>query len=317
MKILVIFTGGTIGSKLNNGWISPDAATKHTLIEQYKSHFDSSVEFFIEEPYSILSENLSADDINLLIKTIGSGLCNDYDGIIVTHGTDTLQYSAAALSFCFGEDTIPIILVSSNLPLDDEKANGHENFSSAVEFIKTRQGKGVFVAYKNKNDIVRFHKGLELLAHREADDSICSINDNDYASVNNGKIEVAGKAESTHTPLGAFELVESPKILVISSYPGDEFAYRLDGYNAVILRPYHSGTLNTSNKKFKTFCESARENNIPVFMVNALPEENYESVKALDELGIIPMLNVPFISLYMRLWIAVSRGVTPISVLEK
>ncbi len=316
MKILVIFTGGTIGSKLNNGWISPDAETKHALVENYRERGDKSVEFVTIEPYSILSENLSAEDINLLVKTVADGIEGDYDGIIVTHGTDTLQYSASALSCCFGSATVPVVLVSSNFPLDDERANGHLNFSAAVEFIKNRCGRGVFVVYKNKNDVVRFHVGASVLAHREADDSICSINDLEYAVLKDGKIEVTGK-QAESTAMGVTELVESPKLLVINSFPADDYAYQLDGYNAVILRPYHSGTLNTSSKKLHAFCALAKSRKIPVFMVNAIPKENYESVKVLDELGIIPMFDETFASLYMRIWIAVSRGEAPISVVEK
>ena len=53
MKILVIFTGGTIGSTVNENWISLNDNTKYTLIENYKK-IDSSVEFDVLSPYSIL-----------------------------------------------------------------------------------------------------------------------------------------------------------------------------------------------------------------------------------------------------------------------
>lgn len=305
MKILVIFTGGTIGSRLNNGFISPDNDTKHALIEHYKETGDGSVEFVEMEPYSILSENLSADDINALLSSVDEGLRGDYDGIIVTHGTDTLQYSASALSLTFGDDTTPIILVSSNFPLGNEKANGHANFAAAIEFIKAKSGKGVFVAYKNKGDGVKFHRGRSVLAHGEADDSIFSIC-REYAEIKDGKIEILCRDEKKDVAMGVTKLVESPKILVIPSFPGDDYIYPVEKYNAVILRPYHSGTLNTSSEKLRAFCNKAKENNIPVYMVNARREDVYASVKALDELDIIACEEA-FIGLYMRLWIEISR----------
>ena len=70
MKILVIFTGGTIGSRLNNMEISPDESAKYLLIEEYRKHYGNEVAFSFLEPYIILSENITAEKINLLIQTI-------------------------------------------------------------------------------------------------------------------------------------------------------------------------------------------------------------------------------------------------------
>lgn len=67
MKILVIFTGGTIGSSLNDGWISTDNKAKRYLLECYKKNSTRDITFIEKEPYSILSENLCADNINMLL----------------------------------------------------------------------------------------------------------------------------------------------------------------------------------------------------------------------------------------------------------
>ena len=144
MKVLVIFTGGTIGSQLSNGWISPDGHTKRELIRRYEEEYGNSVQFVTKAPYSILSENLSSKKINILVKTVLESLDGGYDGIIVTHGTDTLQYSAAALSLALGNECIPVLLVSGNYPLDDSRSNGHINFAAAVEFIKQKKGQRCF-----------------------------------------------------------------------------------------------------------------------------------------------------------------------------
>ena len=83
MKILVIFTGGTIGSCLKNGWISTDATTKYRLLDRYKGGKDV---FDTVEPYSILSENLSASEINCLQKEIAKYLSSlGVDLIIGAH----------------------------------------------------------------------------------------------------------------------------------------------------------------------------------------------------------------------------------------
>ncbi len=309
MKILVIFTGGTIGSSVNDGWISPDSKSKKLLIERYKQKFGNEVEFITSEPYTILSENLDAKHLNLLIEEVRKAVHRNYDGIIVTHGTDTLQYSATALSYALGNNCLPVILVSSNYPLHDERANGSANFEAAVEFIKQRQGKGVFVAYRNFDNRTYFHAGINLLTHLEYDDSVYTLNNNYYAEYVEGKIVLhrrfvdcrAAEADKT-------KLIEEPKILVINSHPADSFDYETNNYNAVIIRPYHSATLNTSNSKLKSFCKKASEQNIPVYVSSVTPGITYESSSQFANLAIRTTPNITFTDLFIKLWFDISKN---------
>ncbi len=307
MKILVIFTGGTIGSALNDGWISPDGQTKKQLISHYEKTCGDDVCFVTKEPYSILSENLCADNINQLVSVVNDEICKDFDGIIVTHGTDTLQYAAAALSFALGSCTPPVLLVSSNYPLDDSRTNGQANFAAAVEFIKAKAGKGVFAVYRNDNQSVCFHKALSLLTHREGDDSLHSIDSKCFAESTDKGLVVIDEAENTCDGID-FTLCKHPQILVVNAYPGDSYDYNLDNYKAVILRPYHSGTLDTANEKFEQFCANAAKKGVPVFVVNIKEGITYESSKEFDNYKIVPLYSNTFVSAYIRLWIGISRN---------
>ena len=179
MNILVIFTGGTIGSRLNEdeGVICAGHEAPYNLIENYVDN--GTVSFCTMEPYKILSENLAAGNIEMLVNLIQVHYKN-YDGIIVTHGTDTLQYTAAALDIMFDNADIPIMLVSSNYVLTDDRANGQKNFNAAVSFIKDGVAKGVFVSYKNENEPVTFHKGRYIQASLSMDDRVRSLRDMYY-----------------------------------------------------------------------------------------------------------------------------------------
>ena len=53
---------------------------------------------------------------------------NAYDGVIITHGTDTLQYTAAFTGYIMAGAQIPIVLVSANYVLEDVRSNGVDNF---------------------------------------------------------------------------------------------------------------------------------------------------------------------------------------------
>lgn len=306
MRILVIFTGGTIGSAVKEGWISPYGEARRHLIEAYEASGRRDVEFVAREPYTILSEHLCAEKLNILTQSVSSALDEGFDGIIVTHGTDTLQYSAAALDLALGSETVPVMLVSSNYPLSSQKANGHANFAAAVEFIRERAGRGVFISYRNSDGEVYFHRGGRAVAHREADDDVFSLEGKYYARLTDNGIKVIG-AEVKSEALGAFKLTDDSRILVIDAYPGASYAHSLEDYSAVILRPYHSGTLDTSNGRFCELCSRAKRLGIPVFAVNVKGGVTYESSKKFESLGIIPA-DTALAHAYMRLWIALSRG---------
>lgn len=306
MKIAVIFTGGTIGSKLKEGWISADRDTKFQLVENYKATHKISVEFVCTEPYFILSENLSAKELNLLISAFKEAEKSDVDGIIITHGTDSLQFSAAALSLV-SDNTKPTLLVSANHPLDDPRGNGNDNFAAAVDFIARGCGRGVFVSYKNPDGEHYFHRGDRVVAFLEGDDRLYSLNHKPYALRTKDDIEILD-AEAAPPSISVSALVPRPKLLCLTASPADGFDYSLDGVNAVILKPYHSGTLNTSNSDFLSFLYEAKEKRIPVFLVNAPVGETYESAKTYREPDIIPLSNTTFAFAYMRLWFGISKG---------
>ncbi len=308
-RILVVFTGGTIGSSVSDGWISPDDSTKHLIIKEYKERTGDKETVFIPlTPYTTLSEYLSSKEINLLSDCLFENMDKGYDGIIVTHGTDTIQYTAAALSYMFAGVEIPIVLVSAAYPLKDERSNGVSNFTGAVEFIKAKAGKGVFVSYKNEeSDRTYFHFGTQLMAHQEGDADLYSIDKIPYAYLDEKGITL-NKEVKVSKGVGRVELSACPEILMIESKVGERYDYNLDNIKAVILVPYHSATLNTKDENFIDLCLKAREKGIPVFLVNKRQGVTYESAKLYDDLRIEILPFSSRISIYVKCWIGLSKG---------
>ena len=144
MNITVIFTGGTIGSSVQQDFVSTDSQMPYCLLAMYeatqKKKGAAIPNFQTEAPYTTLSEYMDGSHLNQLIaciqKILARSCADAIDGIIITHGTDTLPYTAAALGMCFAYARIPIILVSSNYILDDPRANGLTNFTAAVAYIR-------------------------------------------------------------------------------------------------------------------------------------------------------------------------------------
>ncbi len=306
MNILVVFTGGTIACSENGGSLSPNLKNSAVLLNMY-SKVDDSVNFISAQPYSILSENLSAENLITLYNCIKSYDLSRFDGVIVAHGTDTLQYTSAFLSYTFGLCDTPIVLVSANYPLSDERSNGFANFCTAVDFIKFKSANGVFVAYKNEGESPKIHRASRILAHTAYSDSVFSIFNSSYGEiVDNSFVKNPSYTELEDETCFAdsVENIISSKVLKLNPYIG--FSYPiLDDLNikAVLLEGYHSGTLNTDSKELKEFCSKAEKLNIPVFLTGACKGFFYESKLLFDKLKIKVLPPASPIAMYIKLWL--------------
>lgn len=313
MNILVIFTGGTIGSSVFGKTISANKENTYLLLDMFKKSSGKNIEFETAEPYYALSENNTGENFSKLISCVQNALNEDYDGIIITHGTDTLQYTSAALSYAFGSNTIPIMVVSSNYVLTDERANGLQNFTSAVDFIEQKCGKGVFVSYQNTGDKPYIHRASRLLAHAEFSDDVFSINNQFYGYFEDNKF-VKNKnytaKEDMITPFKETNFKKhSENIEVINSYVGFKYPQINEKWKAVIIKAYHSGTLCTDDESFCTFVKELKEKNISCYISGAKTGTVYESATVFDDydLKILPFATT--ISQYIKLWFAIENNI--------
>lgn len=328
MNIYTILTGGTIGSGINEaGFIANSGETTYRIIEMYNTQYGGGCNFTPYEPYNILSENITADNILLLARTVKNAVNKKkYDGIIITHGSDTLQYSAALLSYMLGDADIPIVLVSSAYVLDDKRANGLINFNAAVNFIKTKARTGVYVSYKNDNkDAVLIHAGTRLQPPIPYSADIYSIKDSWFAKYYNGEIilnpDYTNAAETKRSMCGYnYEYMLTPdssQILYITPYVGMPLPKIHDGVKAVLFGSFHSGTLCV-NESLKKFMSEATARDIPALLTGLSENASeYKTVGEYRRLGITPLKESSAISQYCKLWLATSNGLDIQSVMSE
>lgn len=310
MKILFVFTGGTIGSTLgDDNVISTDPAKKYGIIRAYADKYTLDFDYDTADPYSELSENNTGAHIRMLSRCVKDNLCKDYDGIVVTHGTDTLQYSAVALGYALGCGSIPVCLVSANRPIEHELSNALDNLHAAICFIKTRAGRGVFVPYRNDNsDKVCVHRATRLLGAKAFSDEVSSVFEGIYGYFDEefNFVKNDGYSESADD-IEPFELSalgeRSDSILVLFSYPGMVYP-RLDkGVKYILLNSYHSGTVDTFSREAREFFDEAKERGICVYVTGVTGGPKYESASVFSELGIVPLKNISPVAAYVKLWI--------------
>lgn len=333
MRICVLFTGGTIGSAAHNGIISPDKSDRFKLLSMYKSmnrkinqginnNLKDEIIWDCSEVYQILSENLNGKYLSLLIDAVSKALDkNMYDGIIVTHGTDTLQFTSAMLEYVFSNVSIPIILVSSDYCLEDERANGLINFDYAVKYILGGYKAGVYVSYCNKGGVPTLHRGTCLQNPLSYSADVLSIKDIvwgrfegedfiynknvDWKQVNDRISRVQASLSHINTGLNLAD-AES-KIMTLRAVPGMYYPCFNDSSMSfvkyVIIEAYHSGTICVDDS-LKSFVTKAQTFGITVYLVGlADTEAEYETVEEYIRLGIIPAMDESFVSLFCRCWL--------------
>lgn len=311
MKILVVFTGGTIGSTENKGIIIPNSESKRALIKNYNNK--DGIIFEETEPYFSLSENSTGENLTKLVNCVYDNI-DAYDGIIIAHGTDTLQYSGCALSFSLGSDTVPVVLVSANYPLSDKRSNGNDNFKAAVEFIKSKSGKGVFICYKNSNGITYIHRASRAMAHYEYSDDLYSIKSQYYGIMESGNFIKNNKYREKKDKIKPFKKINLNKhseIKTIYSAVGEGFEH--DSNNIYLVKAYHSGTLPTADKSFIDFAKSDNQ----IFISGFDKGSVYESAVIYDDLGLNILPVSTFISSYIKLWLAKSKGLPLNEIMQK
>lgn len=312
MKLLVIFTGGTIGSSAaEDGYFSPDASKGYQLLNMYQQQKGEDICFDTAEPYRTLSENLNGSHISKLISCVRENIGKGYQGIIVTHGTDTIQYTAAALGYALGNDTVPVVLVSSNYILEDERANGLKNFAAAVDFIQGGYGKGVFAAYKNDGEGVTIHRGTRLIAHQPYTDALYSVKNIYYGKYQDEEFckNKAYKEEDDKTAALDWKWSgEDSRVFCIQPCVGNRYPEIPEETEAVVLGSYHSGTVNTESLAIRKFAEQAKARKIPLFLTGVSQGSAYESTKAFESLGIRILPEMSPTAAYMKISMALSQG---------
>ena len=287
--IKVIFTGGTIGSLAKGNDISPDKETQYLLLEKYKEKTGNDTKRFkVSSPMNILSENARLENVLQMAREIEKAQKEDVRGIILTHGTDTLSYSSAYLSFLVQKCKVPVVMVGSNYVITDKKANGVDNFASAVSFIDNpRTQPGIYVSYKNPGEeFTSIHLGSRMCEPPAHSDCYYSPVGFRYAKVKDGRVTFENICSYKTYKKFKYAGSINKKGLYIHPYTGLDYnVYKDVDCDFILHNLYHSGTANTQtvvNKKQETnllnFAEHCKAKKIPLYLCNIEKKDvNYNS----------------------------------------
>jgi glutamyl-tRNA(Gln) amidotransferase subunit D len=237
-KVLILHTGGTIASKVD---YQTGAVTPKFTPEDLNSMFPEIKDLAHIE--SKLFRNMASDDMrfshyNLIAKEVEKELHEhkDLKGIIITHGTDTLHYTATALSFVFEHLHVPLVLVGSQRSSDRGSTDAAMNLISAVAFIANTSLKGVFICMHESmsDESCIILNGINARKmHSSRRDAFKQINGTPIARVDysSKSVDYVGTyPESSLNSVGQLKIHpfdESLKIGIVNSHP-NMFAEELE-----------------------------------------------------------------------------------------
>ena len=144
-KILLLTTGGTIASIPGGEGLEPHrSGVMERELEQLRTYYDISV----LDVMCLDSSNITPEEWQLIARSVFENR-EGFDGIVVSHGTDTMAYSASAVTWMLPNIDIPVVFTGSQLPLADMLSDGPDNLRTA--FAMAASGKpGVFLAFDRK-----------------------------------------------------------------------------------------------------------------------------------------------------------------------
>jgi L-asparaginase len=139
-KILWLQTGGTFNCRKTEAGLAPGKKAEIAVSV-------SGVDYDTESPFAIDSTDITPSHWQLLAEKISEA--KSYGGFVITHGTDTLEYSAAALSLMLAGFDKPVILTGAMLPPHMPDSDAEANLAAAFEAARDTK-KGVYVAFAGK-----------------------------------------------------------------------------------------------------------------------------------------------------------------------
>jgi len=216
-KIYIAYTGGTIGMKQSSRGYVPVAGY---LTETVKNNAEFTREemplFDIHEYCPLIdSSDMSPHHWQLIADDIKSKY-DQYDGFVVLHGTDTMAYTASALSFMFENLTKPVIVTGSQIPLSQLRSDGQVNLLNAMYLAANYPIAEVSLFFNNQ----LFRGNRATKAHADGFNAFASPNLSPLAQSGINIQLIEGKLSPYVEQALQVTSVQSQKIAILYLYPG-------------------------------------------------------------------------------------------------
>ena len=291
-KILLIATGGTIASRETAHGLRP--ALSGEDMRTAIGAADAAIE--VIDLLSLDSTNIAPFHWQMIARRVAD-VRTDYDGFIVTHGTDTMAYTAAALYYMLENIDRPVVLTGSQRPLGRDGSDAEQNLRLAYEAACSNFA-GVCVAFGGR------------LIHGNAAKKMYSLADDAFRSIGRAEIDLSAPS----APSAPFRLHDAldERVAVIRLYPGMKpitiDAHIASGYRGIILEGYGCGSVpgDDAEESFLPSLDRARTRACTIVLTtqciyDGADLSHYEVGVRAAQLGALSGGRLPIEALYARL----------------
>ena len=323
--VAVLGTGGTIASYVDyrTGAVHP-ALSAGDLVATVPEMADIC-DVKAEVLFSIFSENMSVENWQTIAEAAADRIDAGMEGCIIPHGTDTMGYTSAALSFMLGDLPRPVVLVGAQRSSDRPSSDAYTNLVSAARFIVGTDAAEVFVLMHetSSDSAAAVHRGTKVRKmHTSRRDAFQSINAPPVARVEfEGGIEMLSPCRKRSAGKVSLRTAMEPNVSLLHFYPGMSpavFEGVLSSSRGVVIAG--TGLGHVSTDMVKTIRKVVK-NGTPVVMTSQclhgmVDMSVYDTGRDLVTAGVIPGGDMLPETAYVKLMWVLGQTSDPAKVAE-
>lgn len=296
MRILLVHTGGTIGMVQTDDGFAPQRGVVEAEVDRLinAGEITASVDIVTLEPL-IDSAQATPADWSRIAQSIHAASA-DYDGFVVTHGTDTLAYTAGALCLALPGLRQPVIVTGAMLPLTVNGTDGSRNLREALLAVQSA-APGVWVQFAGR----LLHGARVRKSHSSSFDAF-EAEACDVAPL----LPAAepGCHEISQHNVGIFSITPGPCL--------DLLTHAVERCEGLVLRCYGSGTA-PDTPEMRAALAKAQSKGIPVIAVSQCPEGGmklgtYAAGKVMRDNGVVDGRDITPEMAYVKMHACLTRG---------
>ena len=315
-RILVIYTGGTIGMVSTPSGYAPEKAAFHDLLDRIPElHAEGMPNWDIVDMDPLLdSSNITVREWNAIGQLIADHHA-DYDGFVVLHGTDTMAYTASALSFMLRGNGKPVILTGSQIPLCEIRNDARDNIITSLLIAASDKIHEVCLYFGGK--LLRGNRAIKYSA-----DDLIAFESPNYPALADVGIAIRYNVPALLPPgrgRFAFQPMKAIPIGVLKVFPGIQFdlfdSIMTERLKGIVIETFGAGNIPGHADSLLPIIRKASENGTVIVVCSQCPHGTvslgaYETSSALKEAGAVSGYDITTEAAVAKLYYLFSRGLS-------